>query len=57
MQGCLHKNIQIKIIDNINKSMVGYANDVLKGIRTLTMCEYADALRGVEVVTAKYASA
>jgi len=40
------------------KSMVGYANDVLKGVRVLTMCEYAnDALRGIEVVTAKYASA
>ena len=40
------------------KSMVGYANDILKGVRVLTMCEYAnDTLKGVEVVTAKYASA
>lgn len=40
------------------KSMGDYANDILKGVRVLTMCEYAnDTLKGVEVVTAKYASA
>jgi len=40
------------------KSMAGYVNDVLKDPLWSTMVDYANgALKGVEVVTAKYASA